>query len=268
MGKSADQEIIIGIIAGSIMFILLGVFILSFIFFYKKRKQLYLKETELMKSSFQQELLRTQLEIQEQTLKNISQEIHDNIGQTLSLAKLNLNTVNPKQQNRMDEKISASKELLSKAIQDLRSLSRTLNTDTILASGLLKAIEYELQILKAEFETELKVAGNPIKIDPQKELILFRIVQEALNNIINHSQANKITIATIYEDQTLNLSIIDNGQGFDTVWKNDGGSGLHNMRSRAELIGGTLEIESSTASGTQIQITVPIQQHESNNSIS
>lgn len=261
MRQTADQEIIIGIIAGSIMFLLLGVFILSFILFYKNRKKLYQSEKEIMKNSFQQELLRSQLEIQEQTLKHISQEIHDNIGQTLSLAKLNLNTIPAEKQAGLSEKITHTKDLVSKAIQDLRSLSKTLNTDTVLSPGLINAVEFELAQLQRSgvFTTELNIIGTPQKLDSKKELILFRMLQEAVNNTIKHSGANEIKVTMEYND-SLTLTIADNGQGFTQLATRgfEEGLGLKNMRNRAALIGGTLGIQSNNNTGTQISITLPI----------
>src|SRR4030095_12429387 len=97
------------IIATSLVFLLLGVFLVSFLIFHKRKQKANKKEKEKLQSQFQQELLRTQLEIQEQTLKNISQEIHDNIGQVLSLAKLNLNRMDPSRPTDLEEKIRDSK---------------------------------------------------------------------------------------------------------------------------------------------------------------
>ena len=113
----------------------------------QKQNDMLLNEQKI-KSDFQQTLLQTQLEIQEQTLKTISEEIHDNIGQALSLAKLKLNTVDFTKQEQLIEKITDSKNLVSKAIQDLRDLSRSLNTDNIAAMGLIRAIEYELELFR------------------------------------------------------------------------------------------------------------------------
>ena len=253
------------IITSCIFLTIVAAGIIMLVMAYQRKQLQFLREKEQFKVILDKEILKTQLEIQEQTLKKISEEIHDNIGQTLSLAKLNLNTLDLQKQTRAEEKISVSKELVSKAIRDLRSLSKTLNTDTILSSGLLRAIEFELQLLDkaGEFKTEFKIIGNPVKIDAQKELILFRIVQEALNNIIKHAQANVVTIEITFKDHILNLSIGDNGRGFKIESDHndiDGGSGLNNMRNRADIIGGNFYIESSSVHGSKIHLTVPIKE--------
>jgi len=121
---------------GTIAFLVLAGFVIFFLIMYMRRKTKNILEKQQMQSQFSQTLLQTQLEIQEQTLKNISQEIHDNIGQALSLAKLNLNTMPPINDEALQQKILNSKELVSKAITDLRDLSRSLDTDYVQEMGL------------------------------------------------------------------------------------------------------------------------------------
>jgi len=212
-----------------------------------------------MQFRFQEQLLHSQLEIQEQTLKNISQEIHDNIGQTLSLVKLNLNTIDLHKGEGSEEKILYSKELVSKAIVDLRNISRSLNTDAILSGGLIKAIETELNIINnaGSLKGDLIITGHKSRLDPRNELILFRIVQEAINNIIKHSGASLITVRIIFTEGQLAIKISDNGSGFDSNLAASDGSGLRNMRNRAELIGGSFEIYSGPG-GTTISVNLPI----------
>lgn len=213
-----------------------------------------------MKDNFQQELLRTQLEIQEQTFKTISQEIHDNIGQVLSLAKLNLNRVEMENPH-VESRINDARDLVSKAIQDLRDLSRTLNTENIVSIGLMKAIEMELAMIEKTglVQTRWQVAGQVLRLEPQKELILFRIVQEALHNIIKHAQATFVSVQAIFKENALQLSISDNGRGFDSAGGEMQGSGLRNMQSRARLIGAEWRINSVRQGGTQIFISLSVE---------
>jgi signal transduction histidine kinase len=214
-----------------------------------------------MKAAFEKELLEAQLDMQEQTMKHIAQEIHDNIGGTLTLAKLNLNTIRSEQTNSSQEKIGNAKELVTKAISDLRTLSKTLHGEAVLSAGIARAIEMELKLVdKASvFETSLFVSGTPSPIDQQKELILFRTVQEALNNAIKHSGATQIHVHLDYRNETLLISIQDNGNGLDlaAIEKDpEKGSGLRNMKNRTNMIGGEFFIDGN--SGTKIQISLPI----------
>jgi signal transduction histidine kinase len=254
---SLSKEVNLIIISSVFLFaVAIGIIILTLI--YQKKQIQFTKEKEQFKIILDKEILEAQLEIQEQTLRNISQEIHDNIGQTLSLAKLNLNTINLQKQN-AQEKITQSKELVSEAIKDLRNLSKSLSTDSILSSGLLKAIETELAIIdhSGSFKTEFHIKGYTKRINPKKELILFRIVQESINNIIKHSDANRILINLDFTNEYLRIEVCDNGKGFNADTETSEGLGLRNMKNRAELIGGTFDIFSNY-DGTTMKVTIPI----------
>jgi signal transduction histidine kinase len=252
------SEVEFVIIAGTIVLVLLAIFIISFLFFYQQRHNKHIQEKQHMQSQFQQELLQTQIEIQEQTLKTISQEIHDNIGQILSLAKLNLNTFEDAESANNQTKINSTKNLVSKAINDLRDLSRSLHGDKIAELGLQESIANELKILKntGQYQTEFKITGEPYKLEPQKEMLLFRIVQEAMNNAIKHAKAKNIIIEMAYKAELINLIITDDGIGFNTTdLKNTlTGIGLKSMQNRAALIGAVFTIKSATGSGTEISI--------------
>jgi len=245
---------------GTIMFSLLGIFMILFVFYYRNWHMNFQKKEEL----FEQTLLHTQLEIQEQTMKNISQEIHDNVGQLLSLAKLQLATTDNSDPDEKDEKIKSSKDLVSKAIKDLRNLSHSLDTDYISEMGLLKVIESELVMIEksGQYNTEFRVEGNPFPLESRKELITFRIVQEMLNNIIKHAKAKMIKIRMEYRLGDLLLEISDDGEGFDLSPLNDAGDmtfglGIRNMNSRAQLIGAEFNISSTLGNGTIATIVIP-----------
>jgi signal transduction histidine kinase len=239
------------------LFLLLVCFIIFFIRFYYKKQIANAEEKQAMAATFQKELLQSQIEIQEQTLRNISEEIHDNIAQTLSLAKLQLNTVNVEEKSTAIEKVSGSKELVSRAIHDLRQLSKNIHAESVLAAGLVKTISSQLEAIEKAgiSKTYLKVTGISTPIDPQKELILFRIVQETLNNSMKHSTANEISVSLHNLENKLSVSVSDNGKGFDPGAAALNGSGLRNIRNRTKLIGGELEIVSGT-SGTTLTVTI------------
>jgi signal transduction histidine kinase len=253
------------IIATIVILVLCGFIIMNLVFFYLKRKK-HLDREKLLKAQFQQTILQTQLEIQEQTFKNISQEIHDNIGQTLSLAKLNINTMDSDKREELEEKIYDSGQLITKAIQDLRDLSKSMNTDLIVEMGLVQSIEYEASLLRKAgvYTVQLQVEGHYAKLPPQHELILFRMFQEMINNIINHAAASEIRIR-LYCGDPFVLEVQDNGKGFDStaLLQNAGqwaGLGLRNMKSRAALIGAQFHIESAIGKGTTICVKLPFSQ--------
>jgi signal transduction histidine kinase len=264
MNFSNTAEVYIFLITGIVVLTSMAGFLIYFVFAYKAKQSKSREEKRVMQIEFDKQILKTQLEIQEQTLKTISEEIHDNIGQALSLAKLKLNTLKYDQPDLLVEKINDSRELVSKAIRDLRDLSRSLNTDSIASMGLVRAIEQELDILrKSGFQTTLYTEGEIRKMEPQKELILFRIVQESLNNIIKHAGARTIRITALYTGNELDLQVEDDGKGAEANSLDmDGNSyrslGLRNMYNRAGLIGGTFSIHSVPGNGTIVKLTIPI----------
>ena len=210
----------------------------------------------------QQELLKTKLEIQEQTYHNISEELHDNIGQVLSVIKLNVSTIDLNSGNEALNKLAESESLLAKAIQDIRDVAKTLNTDFIEKIGLVEAIENQLRLLKKTglYITELNVNGNVNTYDAQSELILFRIIQELLNNIVKHAESKNILIIMEYMVNKLIVTIKDDGKGFDIKkqQRSSTGLGLRNIYNRIAIIKGTISFESEDQKGTTTTIEVPI----------
>ena len=265
------NDITIAVIFVTVILLLFSGAILFFFLWYQKKKELNKTkirevkfEAEQLKVHYQQALLQTQLEIQEQTLKNISQEIHDNVGQVLSLAKLNLNMMDIARPEQLQKKIDSTLGQVTKAINDLRDLSKSFNTDNITALGLINAIAYELDMIGKtdSHKTEFKINGNSRRLESQKELILFRIVQEALHNIIKHAGAKIIKVEANYAEQQLALKIGDNGKGFDLSPLNQEGNngfglGIRNMHNRAKLIGADFTISSTLNEGTVVKIVLP-----------
>lgn len=255
MASQSTQIVVFFTIICLLVLLLIG-FIVSIVFLYQKKSISYLTDIEKMKVEHERTLLKTQLEIQESTLQNISREIHDNIGLTLTLAKLTLNTSS----NGMEVQNKKSYEavqLITNAIDGLRSLSRTLNSDYVLNNGLIKSLEKELSYFKSikAFNLDLKIIGNPIYLEASKELVIFRIAQEAYNNAIKHSNASKISTIIEYKKTCFLLKIIDNGKGFnydDLTQK----SGLNNMIHRSQLLKGNCNIESNST-GTTINLSIP-----------
>jgi two-component system, NarL family, sensor kinase len=255
---SKEVAIIIG---ASVFLISVAVGIIILILVYQKRQLHYLDEKRQMKISFENEMLKSQLEIQEQTLKIIGEEIHDNIGQVLSLVKLNLNTFNNLPEA-TQQKADTTKELVSKVINDLRQLSRSLHGDKVAEIGLKEAIEGQLKIImnSGQFATELTVTGTQNPLQAQQEMVLYRMVQELLNNAVKHSKATQLKATLVYAPAAFTLTISDNGIGFDasTLEASKTGIGLTNIYNRAALIGATVTVDSSPGNGTSVGIVLPV----------
>ena len=229
-----------------------------------KKKAKHAKELSELKHTYEQTLLNSQLEIQEQTLRHISEEIHDNIGQVLSLAKLQLNTLPAPPKTKNLEGINHTKVLLSQALADLRDLSKSFNTDRVNELGLEENIRHELEMLQKtrQYQTQLRINGKFYKIPIQTQTILFRMVQEAINNIIKHARATEVEIIMDYEPMRFCLFICDNGVGIhqDRTPSTKNGIGLKNMQNRSGVIGASFEIYAKENGGTMVKICLPAPQ--------
>ena len=260
MFNQSAQSIIIFTVSVIVLLVLFCGFIVTIIYRYQKKQHSYFKELEQLKIAHENELLKAQLEMQEYTFENISREIHDNIGQKLSLVKLYLNTI--PYTPTLPVQVNDSVGIISEVINDLSDIARSMSSEIILNNGLVKGIEFEVAQLQKTgvYEIAIELTGETIFLDLKRELILFRIFQEAMHNIMEHSEATQIDIRLHYDDTHLNLTIKDNGRGFEKETKKEG-SGLINIRNRTALLEGDFLINSGLG-GTAITITVPFNKYK------
>ncbi|GAB5400229.1 MAG: hypothetical protein Aureis2KO_18140 [Aureisphaera sp.] len=207
---------------------------------------------------FQQELASSRLEIQEQTFKNIAWELHDNVGQLLSVANLQLNMLMTAPVDNMQDQIKDTKDVIVATVEEVRSLSKTLNTEVVLNNGLVESVKTELERFnRLNFlHADLKIDGEETVIRKEDEIIIFRILQEFFSNVIKHAKADKLFVHLYYDNKQLQIIANDDGEGFDTS-KKSGNSGLQNMKSRASLLGADLNLTSQLGEGTKLQLTYP-----------
>ena len=254
-----SYQIVTGVVVTIIVFLLAGFFIFLLIAYSNNKKKKFIQEKQNLQVLFQQQLLQSQLEMQEQTFNIISQEIHDNVGQSLSLAKVQLNIL--ERGGTLNISLLAeTKDSVSKAMTDLRDIAKSLNSERIQQSSLPEIITQELTRVSRSglLLTNIHLEGDEQNLQEQKKLIVFRIVQEALQNILKHSGARNVDIFFRYNIDFLYIIITDNGKGFDKrLFTIKDGLGLGNMMKRASLIGGEAQIDSILNEGTKITIITP-----------
>ena len=232
-------------------------------FVHQKRSVVFLNRMKNLKIEHEQSILNTQIEIQEKTFQHVSREIHDNINLSLTLVKLKLNTIQIYDSSESSMSIQDSINLLGTTIKDLNDLSRTMNTDLIEAVGFQKVLTQEIDKISkmAGLVIELRTIGEPVFLESCRELVVFRIIQECFNNIVKHARANRIRLTLHYADTFLDITIDDNGIGFEnsqmlsTMKQNS--SGLRNIFKRVEFFGGQVLIRSQINIGTTLTITLP-----------
>lgn len=260
--QNSTNDIIIFLLVTTFLIMVMSVFIITLLFLHRKKQINYQEKIKEAEANYEKNLLKIQLEIQEQTFQNISREIHDNISLSLTLGKLHLHTIDWADNATSHEKVNISIELLTKSIAGLSDISKSLNADIIIQHGLLKAIEDEMKRIRQAglFTLEYELTGTPVYMNNQKELIIFRIIQEAFNNIIKHAEADRARLDLHYNTSKLVITISDNGKGFNTeITGTNRQAGLKNMETRIKILNGNMHINSQPGKGTILSFTIPFE---------
>ncbi len=263
-----NQEIYYVIVIGSIIALFMVAFIVVILFLYHRRQHRQEQELARIKDQYEREALRSQLEIQEGTFKMIGQELHDNIGQVLSVVKLSLAILPITKDHAAYESIQNARQILNKAMIDLADLTKSLHTDRIAQIGLAESIHFELDSMRKAglMQIDYTLTGSEQVLGEQKSVFLFRMFQEMMNNMLKHSKATLVKVSLNYtDDDKFIMQIADNGVGFNVEEKKNSkssssGVGLKSIFNRAKLIGAELDMRSQPGQGTTVTIELPLNQ--------
>lgn len=263
-GAPNSSELYVVFVSTTVFLVFLVGFIIYFIVLYQKRQVQNKAEREGLEANFKQEFLKARLEMQEQTFAHVSRELHDNVNQVLSFVKLNLAMINdvPEPQQ---TKLNENRDLIAQVITDLRDLSKSLSFEHITKQGLVKTIENEVNKLNKSglIEANLIIKGDIYPLGEQRELVLFRILQEVVNNTTKHSGATHLNICLEYIPESFNLTIGDDGVGFSaSSLDHSRGSGLMNIEHRAAVIGAVAKIDSSPGKGCTVNVNLNLLQQK------
>jgi signal transduction histidine kinase len=251
-----QNDIWLTVLSGTLILLFLSFTIIFLIAVYRRKQQEYVANQLKMEENFKKELLNAQLEMQELTFQSLSQELHDNIGQVLSLAKLNITLIDSSKIPDIKDNIDQTKDLLNNAISDLRDISKTLNTNYIREKDLSDSINRELAMLERvrKFKTSFVENGPTIDLPAEVRLIIFRVIQECLNNAVKHAHASTLSIEINNAAPILEINVKDNGIGFEK--NTEKGVGMYNMKNRMNMINGKMEINSIKNVGTHIRLSI------------
>jgi two-component system, NarL family, sensor kinase len=211
-----------------------------------------------------QQLMGSRLAAQEQTLQQLMREIHDNIGSGLTHAKLALATISFTDMQQVRQNVQLSTEAIGQALDDIRSLSLSLNNEFVATNGLLYAIQHEADRVArySGLHIYYQESGNTDFLPTETELMLFRMVQEILTNTVKHAGAKYVQVRVSFGIDELTIGLADDGCGFAYRPPSDPmptrGNGLANLLQRAQVLGGHCQISSTPGSGTTIVITIPL----------
>ncbi|MFM1932962.1 MAG: hypothetical protein RL226_2265 [Bacteroidota bacterium] len=229
---------------GLFLFSILSISLILFVYAYRKKQLVHEAELKLKQQEYDMQALRSRMEISEQTLKQLSREIHDNLGQRLSLVYQSMEQGDPEM-----------RQLLMDVIQSMRNLSRSLHEDYIAEQGIDLALDRECKLFTKATKidcTYLPPEQNP-KLTSKEEIILFRCAQELLNNAGKYSGADHVTVSLQATNENTHLTVSDNGKGF-AVESVTEGIGLRSLKERVALLKGKIMLTSTPETGTQTEI--------------
>ncbi len=252
-------DVLLPILAGTAIFVVLSVFINILIYLFRQKRKHHRQEVALLKQAYEQSILQAQVEVQESTYRHIANELHDNVGQLLSTTKM-LMGVTKLQLGQAPDTLSTASATLSKAIEELRLLSRSLDREWLEQFNFLDNLHNEVERINAGDAIKAAVeCSTAISMNPEQQIILFRIVQEAIQNAIRHAQPSQINVQ-ISNSQALEVKVINDGKPLPAEFS---GMGTRNMRHRTRLFGGDIQWLSDQGK-TTVAIRLPLNPHYEN----
>ncbi len=258
------------ITVGSIVMLVLAMFITSFVSYYQRRQAEQQLSIGRMQAEYRRKLMEATFSGQEEERRRLASDLHDDIGTMLSVTKISLNQlerqladnrqIGPAQVAMLVQK---TRSMLDETMTNVRRISRNLVPTTLERFGLLPALEELIErTADGELAITLDCPETLEKLTPGIELMLYRIAQELINNAIKHARAHRIQIKIVCTDEQVRLSAVDDGQGFDldrVMHDRVGGLGLRNIESRLSVLHGQIIFDVSPGRGSRIHVQVPLQ---------
>lgn len=259
--EPANVDFVIMFSIATAVMLLLAFSIIFFVVFYQKRILSEQLKRKLLEAEYQQKMLQAALESQEKERSRLASDLHDSVGAMLSTIRL---TLHPVVKAGNGQPLDHTKQLLDETIETVRRISRDL-----LPSGLEKfGLTYSVQEmcerinLSGIIEVNFSETGTPVAMDKKREVLVYRIIQEMVNNTIRHSKASMLKIQMVWAD-TLQLVIQDNGEGFNfegfrnNTASSKAGLGLYSIETRVSLLGASLGYDSVFPKGSQFTVKIP-----------
>ena len=250
-----EKELALLVLVPTIVFIFISSGIVFLIYTYYKTKQQHLHDKQQAELLLIKELNRTKIEIQDETLTYIGRELHDNIGQLLTVSKIHSNSLLKEIAD--NKKLIALDSALEKTMLEVKALSKSLDSSRIENFGLQNEIANEVeQINKLQHcQVDFDYQGK-IQFSTDCAIMLYRIIQEFLSNAVKYSQCRKILIQIHCNPTSIMVTLHDDGHGFD-ISKIEKGSGLINMERRANLLNASdFFFDTQLGAGTTLSFTI------------
>lgn len=240
---------------------LFGILFLSALLYrnYQKRKKQREEDARLMQEK--DERNRAIIEAEEKERLRIARELHDGIAQTMTAARMQLEHFSEQAPELFQNSaaLQTSFQLIQEAAQEVRSVSHSMIPNALLKSGLLAAVrDFINRTSSHQLRINLVTHGLQERLPQNMEHVIFRVLQELVNNILKHAQANEVTIQLLREGEEFTMMVEDNGLGFDVATVMDKGIGLKNIESRVSYLHGQVHFDSRPGRGTTVIIEIPV----------
>jgi two-component system, NarL family, sensor kinase len=247
--------------AGIACFVLLSSLLLLSWYKRNKLRQETAMKTELMRQ--QEHAIKAVMEAEENERQRIAKDLHDGVGQMMSAAKMNLSAFESELQfDNEDQRRSFEKviNLVDESCREVRTVSHVMMPNALLKNNLGDAIrEFTGKLSQKDLRVVVYTEGLDQRLDSNIETMLYRVVQECVNNTIKHAGASTLDISLIRDKDGISGTIEDNGKGFDaTDSEKLKGIGIKNISSRIEYLKGTVDFDSAPGRGTVVALHIPL----------
>jgi len=255
-----DHYIIPLFVAGTLLLALFAFFLVTYLVVVRNKRNAYMLEKRQMVFDHESNILKAKIEEQESTMDQISKELHDNVKSVLGFAQMSISRISDLATS--DEQVKLIEKtnfLIGQVIDDLHNISHSLNSNFVRHIGLIDTLTKELEHIKnsKSITYSFEIMGEPYSLSPEKELHIYRIAQEAMQNCVKHAKATNLNFILTFDPGLFMMQLTDNGVGFAKEKIYDmKGLGFLNMFQRARYVDGTLDIQSTPFEGSSVTLTL------------
>jgi len=262
--NSIDQEIATLLYGGVVVMLLLALALVAFFLIYQKKLISQQLALQTIRGAYQKEVFAAAIEAEERERERIGNDLHDEIGSSLSAARMLLMQLedSPTATAKEQAVVGLVKGVLSDSLQDIRNISQNLHPAVLARFGLSQALHNLGRVCTEAFPSGVAVQVElAVALPYAHELALYRIVQELINNSLKHAQASRVTVQLRQAPHGLVLTVADDGCGFDhgrVQARSPGGLGLKSLAARVSLLDAVMHLESGPDQGTSVRVEMPL----------
>jgi len=257
------KDILLSVGISTVAFLILAALVINLLLVSRNRRLKHQARVLELKSNFEKELVKTQVEVAENTLNDIARDLHDDVGQMLTFSIIQLNNIKEAANTPVENKLMDVRTSLQNTLQSVRSISKTLSNDYITSFGIYESVQQLFGRLSRQgiVKTTLSFPQSVLFKSRSNELFAFRIIQELVSNTIKHAEATEIKLKVSEENNLLKMEYSDNGKGIQKDFlqrdrlKNS--LGFTNISRRADLMKGHIEIRTNDHEGFYLQLSFP-----------